>query len=91
MYRWGERFERGWRELANPDWFRGRWFKDDQDIALVDDDQGAIQELPDMDARFSVAGAIRAWRDLQPLSIERDGIVVVHSAPMLEAEDVIKM
>jgi hypothetical protein len=55
----------------------------------VTDDEGAIEALLDLDAGAGVADPIWAWRDLEGVAVEGDGVVVGNGTAMLEAEDLL--
>ena len=78
-----------WNKLSHANWHWCTGFIDDQCLSLVADAQTTVQELVDIDSRASVAGALRARWDLQPISVEGDGVVVADNALVFETEDIL--
>ena len=74
------------RELAHSDRAGRRGLKDHQCLAVVTDGQRAVEALLDIHACTGIADALRAGRDLQPFTVERDRVVVGDGALVLETE-----
>ena len=83
---WGSWCSR--RELAHSNWICCGWLIHHQCATFVTNGQRAIQALLDQDASAGITDAVRAGWDLQALAIERDGVIVGDSTPVLEAEDI---
>ena len=64
-----------------------QWLKGHELASLVAEAQAAIHVLADLDSASGVGGSMAVGWDLQAMTGEGEGIVVVHPASMLEAED----
>ena len=56
-------------------------------VGVVEHDEPAVEQFPELDAQAGPASAARAWRQLQPAQPETHGVVSGHAAGLAAAEE----
>jgi len=59
-------------------------------LALVENRQEAIQIVAQINLSFGETFALGSWGNLQALVGERNGVVIIHLAGVLEAEEILQ-